>query len=267
MTRVLQTVHVLRHAARNGWEEYYDSFRLRTWLTGWYVRIVAQVCFFALIGRLLGSAEKTQYLLVGNAILLTTIVSMFAIPSTAWERWAGTLPLLVASPTSSVVVFTGRSVAVLVDALVSSLAAFFVAAPLFGIPLPWPRVLLLVPLVMLVGLSSYALAIFLGGWVVRAPSMRNVTSNVTHTTIMTIAGVNVPIAFYPAAVGWLAHALPLTHGLQAIRDLLNGEPLPTLLPNVGLELVVGAAWFTLAVMTFQRFAEHGRRDGSIEFGG
>jgi ABC-2 type transport system permease protein len=267
VTHVLQTALVVRYAARNGWKEYFTTFSWRTWLIGWYVRVLAQVCFFALIGRMLGSAERTQYLLVGNAILLTTVVSLFAIPSTAWERWAGTLPLLVASPTSAVVVFAGRSLAVVADALLSSLAAFFVAAPLFGIELPWPRVLLLVPLVVVVGLSSYALAIFLGGWVVRKPSMRNVTSNVTHTTIMTIAGVNVPIAFWPGAVEWAAHALPLTNGLQAIRELLQGEPLVALIPNVGLELLVGSVWLALALITFDRFAEHGRRDGSIEFGG
>jgi ABC-2 type transport system permease protein len=267
VTHVLQTALVVRYAARNGWKEYFTTFSWRTWLIGWYVRVLAQVCFFALIGRMLGSPERTQYLLVGNAILLTTVVSLFAIPSTAWERWAGTLPLLVASPTSAVVVFAGRSLAVVADALLSSLAAFFVAAPLFGIELPWPRVLLLVPLVVVVGLSSYALAIFLGGWVVRKPSMRNVTSNVTHTTIMTIAGVNVPIAFWPGAVEWAAHALPLTNGLQAIRELLQGEPLVALIPNVGLELLVGSVWLALALITFDRFAEHGRRDGSIEFGG
>ena len=267
MTRVLETALVVRHAARNGWAEYFTTFSWKTWLIGWYVRVLAQVCFFALVGRMLGSDERTQYLLVGNAILLTTIVSLFAIPSTAWERWAGTLPLLVASPTSAVVVFAGRSLAVVCDALASSLAAFFVAAPLFGIDLPWPRVLLLFPLVALIGLSSYSLAIFLGGWVVRKPSMRNVTSNVMHTTIMTIAGVNVPLAFWPLGVEWAAHALPLTHGLLAIRDLLAGEPLASLLPNVGLELLVGCAWLALAIVTFDRFAEHGRRDGSIEFGG
>jgi ABC-2 type transport system permease protein len=267
VSRVRQTALVVRYAARNGWKEYFTTFTWKTWVIGWYIRVLAQVCFFALIGRMLGSPERTQYLLVGNAILLTTVVSLFAIPSTAWERWAGTLPLLVASPTSPVVVYAGRSLAVVADALLSSLAAFFVAAPLFGIDLPWPRTVLIVPLVALIGLSSYALAIFLGGWVVRKPSMRNVTSNVTHTTIMTVAGVNVPLAFWPAAVAWAAHALPLTHGLQAIRDLLRGEPLVDLLPNVALELLVGLGWLALALLTFDRFAERGRRDGSIEFGG
>jgi ABC-2 type transport system permease protein len=266
MTRARETLRVLRHAAVCGWNDYTVTFTWKTWLAGWFVRVVAQVSFFALIGRLLGSDERTQYLLVGNAILLMTVVSMFAIPSTAWERWAGTMPLLVASPTSAVLVFAGRSVWVLADGLASAVGAFFVAAAIFGIELPWPRVLLVVPLALLVGLSSYALALFLGGWVVRAPSMRNVASNVTHTTIMAIGGVNVPLAFYPGAVRGFAHVLPLTHGLEAIRDLLHGTGAAAILANAGLEAAVGAGWLALAFVTFDRWAEHGRRDGSIEFG-
>lgn len=262
----MSTLLVLRSAAICGWSEYYSIFSWRTWLTGWYVRVLAQVSFFALIGKLLGSDAKTQYLLVGNSVLLATLVSLFAIPSTAWERWAGTLPLLVAAPTRAVVVFAGRSVAVLVDAVASSLGAFFAAAAIFGVPLPWPRVLLVAPLVCLVALTSYALALFLGGWVVRAPAFRNVASNMTHTTIMAIAGVNVPVSFYPRPVEWLATILPLTHGLRAIRGVLAGGSAGGILANAGVELAVGLAWLALALVTFERFAEHGRRDGSIEFG-
>ena len=266
MTRGTYTANVVRHAAISGWEDYYDTFRLRTWLGGWYVRVLAQVSFFALIGRLLESDAKTHYLLIGNSMLLAAAVTMWAIQSTAWERWAGTLPLLVASPTSSVVVFTGRSLAVAFDGLVTSLAAFAVAAPLFGVGLPWPRALLLVPILTLIVLSTYGFALFVAGWVVRAPSTRNVASNVAHTTMMTICGVNVPLAFYPDAVQGIAHALPLTHGLEAIRDLLRGAPAAEILPNIGLELAVGLSWFALAVLTFDRLAERGRHDGSIEFG-
>ena len=266
MRRVREIAAVVRYAAINGWEEYYDTFRLRTWLAGWYVRVLAQVSFFALIGRMLESDEKTRYLLIGNSMLLAAAVTMWAIQSTAWERWAGTLPLLVASPTSSVVVFTGRSLAVAFDGFVTSLAAFAVAAPLFGVGLPWPRSLLLVPLLTVIVVSTYGFAVFVGGWVVRAPSTRNVASNVAHTTMMTICGVNVPLTFYPDAVQWLAHALPLTHGLEAIRDLLRGASFAEIVPNGGLELLVGVVWFALAVVTFDRLAERGRRDGSIEFG-
>jgi ABC-2 type transport system permease protein len=118
----------------------------------------------------------------------------------------------------------------------------------------------------LVGASCYALGIFLGGLVLRAMSTRNVVANLTWGTIMAIGGVNVPVSYFPQPVEWLAQALPLVHGLEAIRELLSGGSIAGLLPDVGLELLVGSAWLCLALVTFDRFAERGRHDGSIEFG-
>ena len=63
---------------------------------------------------------------------------------TTTERWAGTLPLLVASPTSPVVVFSARGAYLAVDGSLSALGALFIAGPLFGLHLPWPRVLAVV---------------------------------------------------------------------------------------------------------------------------
>jgi ABC-2 type transport system permease protein len=260
-------VRVLRYAVVTGFQDYSVTFTWKTWLAGWYVRVLFQVVFFALIGRLLGSDARLHYLLVGNALMLAAIGSLFAVAGTTWERRAGTLPLLVAAPSSPLVVFVGRSAWALTDGFVSSIAAFFVAAPLFGLDLPWPRTLLVVPLTALVAGSCYALGTFLGGLVLRAMSMRNVAANITWGTIMAIGGVNVPVSYYPEPVQWLAQVLPLTHGLEAIRELLAGEPFGSLVPDAGLELLVGCSWLALALITFNRLAEGGRRDGSIEFGG
>jgi len=262
---VRHVLRVLRHAAATGYQDYKTIYTWRTWLIGWYLRVVAQVVFFALIGELLGSRARTHELLVGAAVLLATVTSFIAVASTAWERWAGTLPLLVASPSSAVVVFAGRSVTFIGDGVVTSLGSFLAAAAIFDLPLPWPRILLVAPLTLLVAVSSYMLAIFLGGLVLRAMSTRNVVSNLATGTIMAIGGVVVPVGYYPQPVQWLANILPLTHGLEAIRDLLAGEAAAEILPNVGLEAAVGLGWLGLALLTFNHLAESGRRDGSIEF--
>jgi ABC-2 type transport system permease protein len=262
---VRHVLRVLRHAAITGYQDYKTIYTWRTWLAGWYLRVVSQVIFFALIGELLGSRARTHEILIGAAVLLATVTSFIAVASTAWERWAGTLPLLVASPSSPVIVFAGRSVTFIADGVLTSLGSFFAAAVIFGLPLPWPHVLLIVPLTLLVALSSYMLAIFLGGLVLRAMSTRNVVSNLATGTIMAIGGVAVPVTYYPEPVQWFANLLPLTHGLQSIRDVLNRAPAADILANVALEALVGLGWLGLALLTFNRLAEGGRRDGSIEF--
>ena len=64
----------------------------------------------------------------------------------------------------------------------------------------------------------------------------------------------------------LAGLLPVTHGLDAVRGVLDDAPAATVLRDIGLEgVLVGAGWLALALLTFQRLADAGRRDGSIVF--
>jgi ABC-2 type transport system permease protein len=261
----VKTLRVLRYAALSGYHDYAGIYTWKTWLAGWYVRVLFQVAFFALIGKLLGSDERVHFLLVGNAVMLAALGALFAVAGTTWERRTGTLALLVASPSSPVVVFTGRSVWALTEGILSSVTVFYVAAAIFGLDLPWPRALLYVPLVTVVALSTYALGTFLGGLVLRAMSTRNVVANIASGTMLAVCGVNVPVDYFPAPVAWFSQVLPLTHGLEAIRGLLAGSGAWDVLGNVGLELLVGSGWFLLALLTFNRLAENGRRDGSIEF--
>lgn len=265
MKSARETAAVLRYAFLSGWHDYQTIYTWKTWLVGWFLRVVAQVSFFGLIGQLLGSQQATEFLVVGNAVLLAALGTMFSIASTSWERWQGTLPLLVACPTGSVLVFLGRSTFWIPDAISSSLGTFFVCAAIFDIALPWPSVLLVVPLVTLVALSTYCLGVFLGGLVVRNPNLRNLVANLTWLTMAAICGVNVPLSFDPEPLRWLANGLPLTHGLQAIRGIVDGEAASTIAVQAGLEAVVGAIFLALAFLTFDRFAERGRRDGTIEF--
>lgn len=265
MTRAGHALHVARRASRVGVADYYGAMSPQVWAGGWFLRMLAQVTFFALIGRLLDSAATVHFLVVGNATMLAALGALLATQSSAWERWAGTLPLLVASPTSAVAVFASRSLVVAADGMAISLGAFVVIVPLFGVAVAWPQAFALPLLVLVVALSVYALGTFLGGIAARVPNTRNVLANVAQVTMMAICGVNVPLSFYPEPVQWLAQLLPLTHGLAAIRDLLAGEAAAVVLANVGLELAVGAGWLLLALFSFDRLAEAGRRDGSIEF--
>lgn len=229
------------------------------------MRVLAQVAFFALIGRLLDSTQAVHFLLVGNAVMIACLQAMFVVASTTWERMAGTFPLLVAAPASQLTVFLGRSVHWLASGLASATAGLFLIGPLFGLPLPWPRVLWLLPLTALVAVTTYLFGAALGALVMRAVDARNLVMNLATLTMMAISGVMVPVVFWPAWVQHIAQVLPLTHGLQAIRDLLDGAPLHTLAAPVATEAAVGAGWLLITVVFFRRLAESGRRDGSIDF--
>ena len=141
----MSAVTVMEHAFRAGIADYRAIFTWRSWLLGWMLRVIAQVSFFALIGLRVADERSAFYLLIGNALAVAAQTGVFSLNMTTTERWAGTLPLLVASPTSPVVVFSARGAYLAVDGSLSALGALFIAGPLFGLHLPWPRVLAVVP--------------------------------------------------------------------------------------------------------------------------
>lgn len=266
MTALASTLNVMHYAFRAGIADYRAIFGWKAWLTGWLVRVVAQVAFFAFIGERLGDEETTYYLLVGNSLLIAAQVGVFSLNMTSAERWAGTLSLLVASPSSPVVVFAARGSYLAIDGALSALSALFIAGPLFGMDLPWPEVLAVVPLTMVVALASYGFGTFLAGIVFRYRSINSLVVVTTYVTLMAACGVNVPLSYYPKPLAILSHFLPLTNGLLGIREVLAGGTAEAVVGHAALEAAVGGGWMALALLSFNRLASRGRRDGSLDFG-
>ncbi len=260
-------VRVMRHSLIQGIAEFRQVYTWRSWIGGWLVRLLSQVAFFGLIGRLLGSRETEQFIVVGNAVAVITLEAMVVIASSAWERFQGTLPLLVASPSGPVGVYLGRGIQWLGTGMVSSTAAFVIVPVLLRVSLPWPRAAAAIPVIAVVGLSSYAFGCFLASVVLRFLQLQWLVLNFGYLVPMTICGVNVPVSYWPLWLQGIADALPLTHGLHAIRLLLGSAPAGMILSQLGQEVLVGCGWLAVAAVSLRRLAEHGRADGSIEFAG
>jgi ABC-2 type transport system permease protein len=265
LTRIREIWRVVRYSVVSGAYDYFEIYTLKSWVLGWLVRVLSQITFFALIGRLLDSEAQTHFLLIGNAIVIAAMGGIFALFMTTAERANGTLSLLVASPSSPAIVFASRGVYVTADAAFSALLGLFIVGPIFDLALPWPEVVMVVPLTVLVGFSAYAFSTFLAGLVLRHRESNGLVVNATIVSLMTLCGINVPISFFPEPLEWIASLLPVTNGLEAIRDVLNGEGARVILANAAAEAAVLLGWLTLALATFGRFVGHGRRDGSLEF--
>ena len=266
MTAIATTVNVMHHAFRAGLADYRAIFTWKSWLAGWMVRVIAQVAFFALLGERIGDDQKTFYLLVGNSILVAALTGVFSLNLTSAERWAGTLPLLVASPSSPVIVFSARGSYLAVDGALSALAALFIAGPMFGMDLPWPRVLAVVPLTAIVALASFCFGTFLAGIVFRFRNINSIVVMTTQVTLMAACGINVPFSYYPDALEWFSRVLPVTNGLLAIRGIFDGAAASTILLDAAFEGAVAAGWMTVALLSFNQLASRGRRDGSLDYG-
>lgn len=265
MNRLRTTLTVLRCAIQSGLADFATIYTWRTWTLGWLSRVLAQVAFFALIGRLLDSPDATRFLLIGNAVLIAVVEAAFVVASTTWERRTGTLPLLIAAPASPFVVFFGRSLYWLASGTASASIALFVLGPVFGVTLPLPAALAAVPLIGLVSFAAYCLGLALAGLVLNAMLLRNIVGNLLWWTLALLGGVQVPTAFWPTWAERVAAVLPVHHGLTAVRALLDGGQSAVVMREATWEAVVAVAWFAVAALSFDRLARRGRRDGSIEF--
>jgi ABC-2 type transport system permease protein len=256
--------NVLLWAARAGMADHAVMFTLRTWIFGWFMRMLAQVLFFLTVGNLLGPGQA-RYLLVGNAVLMVTMHGLYATASTTWELENGTLGLLVASPSSPSTVLAGRSLFWLPDGLACGLGALLLLAPVAGLPLAFGSVLAAVAVMVVTGLSCYCLGLFLGALVLSASDLRNVVSNGTLTVMMALCGPEFPPGSLGPFFGRVGEFLPLTHGLQAVRDEFAGASTGQVAGLAAQELAIGCCWLVAALAVLQSRARRSRHEGAALF--
>jgi ABC-2 type transport system permease protein len=262
--RLRRGAMVVCWAARAGMADHAVMFTVRTWLAGWFLRMLAQALFFLTIGNLLGPGQA-RYLLVGNAALMVTLHGLMTTASTTWELENGTLALLVASPSNPTLVLLGRSMFWLPDGLACAMGAVVILGPVAGLHLTAGSVAAVAGLLTVTALSSYCLGLFLGALVLTADDLRNVVSNSVLTVMMALCGPEFPPSSLGPVLGRLGAGLPLTHGLAAVRLVLAGGPGGQVAALAAEEAAVGACWLAAAVLVLGRRARRSRHAGAALF--
>jgi ABC-2 type transport system permease protein len=69
-----------------------------------------------------------------------------------------------------------------------------------------------------------------------------VLGNIVVGTLLVVCGVNVPLDELPNGLSTIAQGLPLTHGIEAARQLASGATLDSVFGLIGTEALVGAIW-------------------------
>ncbi|TYB39381.1 ABC transporter permease [Actinomadura chibensis] len=261
------TLRIVREALILGFAEMGAVYTWRTWTFGWLVRLLCQATFYALLGGYVGDDTTMRYVLVGNIVVLACMESTIVVISLAGERRMGTLPLLAIAPSGHLPVYLGRGLQWTVTGLVSSLTAWLVLPPLLGVPLPWPRAGYAIPVIVLILASSYGYGCALAGVALRTRGAEWLVLNFAYGIVMTFGGVNVPVSVWPGPLRTAANALPVVHGLEAVRGILDGAPIGHVAGLLATEALVGACWYAVAAVSMDRLVSAGRRDGTLDHAG
>jgi ABC-2 type transport system permease protein len=221
-----------------------------------------QILFFTYLGRFAGSQDDS-FFIVGNATQVAAMSGIYGMTmGIANERQFGTLSPLLATPANRLALFSGRAVPFVLNGLVVSAFGFAVAWVLLDFRLDGS----IAALVVAVGVttcSCVALGLLIGSIGLRA---RDVFfgANLVYFLMLLVCGVNIANEDLPGWLGAIGRGLPLTHGIDAAREIANGGSLADVRGLLLTEIGIGLVYAAVAYGLFRFFEAEGRRRGTLE---
>jgi ABC-2 type transport system permease protein len=222
-----------------------------------------QILFFAYLGRFTGLRDDT-YFVVGNAVQVSAMSGIYAMTLTiANERYFGTLSPVLATPASRPALFLGRAMPVIANGLLVSVFGFAVGATFLRFHLDAAAIAPLALVLVVTVSSCTGLGMLIGSIGLRA---RDVffASNLVYFLMLLVCGVNIPTEELPGALEAVSAVVPMTHGIEAARDVVAGASLADVAGLVLTEAAIGAAYAAAAFGLFRFFELEGRRSAALE---
>lgn len=224
---------------------------------------VFQLLFFAFLGRQLGVADDSFYV-VGNAVLAASALCLFGGSMAVLnERRFGTLGHVLLSPRSRALIWIGRGLPYAGNGLLVAAFTLVVGATVLDVHVPAGAWLGIVLTLAAAALACAAFGLVLGAFALRVRDAWLINNTVV-TLMVLISGTNVPRASLPGWMQAVGAVIPVTHAAAAARALVGGGTLGSAAPQIGGELLVGAAYAVLAALLLRFFEAESRRRASLD---
>ncbi|HEX6470767.1 MAG TPA: ABC transporter permease [Streptosporangiaceae bacterium] len=246
------------------------SFRaLFDWLNPWiYIPCliivpIFQMLLFVYIGRSAG-VESDSFFVIGNALQFSAIPCLFAMGHTITaERFTQTLGIVLSTPAPRIPLLLGRSLPVIVNGWFVAMFCLAVGGRLVGVGVP-ATAWIPVALTVVVGMTSCAglgLVTAALGLRVRDTATLN---NIIIGGLLIFCGANVPIGSLPRWMQVISQWIPLTHAIEAARDIAAGATLHAVTPLLLRELMIGAVFVMLGLASVRVLERQSRRHATLE---
>ena len=248
------------------------AFRERSWMIGDTVFPVLAMATFVLVYRGLGAPPAYEaFVVLGGAMIaywnnvLWSMASQFF-----WEKEQGQLQLYLITPVSRMSILLGMALGGMV--MTTTRAVVIVAAGLaiFHIPLPLERVPAALGLFVLTLAALYGLGMILSSVFFLWGREAWYTATLFQEPVYLLSGFYFPVSALGNIVASVAALVPITLGLDGIRQVLYGDLARGLLP------VVWTVPILLALLVLYLFLAHraltameilGKREGRLTIRG
>jgi len=210
---------VLRSHARAAWAAFGTTLRMNAPDAFVLFTIVVQPLIVALLAMWMlveRGASSAIYVVVGSGMTgLWSGLLFLGGNSINWERWTGTLELLVGQPTPVSVVVFGKNLAIVVQSLSGMVACYALAALLFHQPLTVAQPALFAGSLLLTGVAFVTFGLMIAPLFLLSPAVQNF-QNALEFPIYLLCGFLFPIALLP---GWTTPASYILSPYWAARAL------------------------------------------------
>jgi ABC-2 type transport system permease protein len=171
-----------------------------------------------------GNVPYLDYLAPGIMAQSALFIAIFYGIQIIWERDAGVLTKLLATPTPRVALVAGKAFAAGVRAIVQAVVVLLVAA-LLGVGLTANPLKLLGTLVAVVLGTAFfcCLSVTLAGWVLKRERLMGIGQAITMPLFFA-SNALYPVAIMPGWLKALSYVNPLSYEVGALRGLLIGVP-------------------------------------------
>ena len=197
-------------------------FRSNSWMIQETVLPVLAVSAFAYAYRAMEApAAYTGFLVLGAAMTTFWLNVLWGMGAQLyWERDSGNLELYVMSPAPMTAILTGMAIGGMITTVIRATAITVAGVFLFDVPINpsswWLLVLgFVVTLAALYGLGMLFASLFLL-WGREAWHL----VSLLQEPVYLLSGTNFPVSILPRAVALFASAIPLTLGMDAMRQVL-----------------------------------------------
>ncbi len=212
-----------------------------------------RVIAFVLVYRALGAPpEYTGFVILGGAMMAFWANVLWSMAGQLhWERQSGNLELYLMAPPSLLWILAGMAFGGMLTTLTRAIFITLMGTLIFGVTyqitsIPLLAVVFLLTLIALYGLGSMLASLYLfynrEVWAVQ---------EMIQEPVALVTGMYFPVRTLGGLAGGLASLIPMTLGLDAMRQLtLGGQWIPLLSVPVEIALlailavgfVAGAAW-------------------------
>ena len=210
--------------------------------------IFASIAFFMVDTG--NSSGTLLYVALGAGLMGVWSATLFGSGGAIqWQRWQGTLELMVGAPPPFVAVLLPLTVATATLGLYSIVATLAWGRIFFGAPLDFAN-----PFQLAVALPTTILSLGMLGLLLASTFVlyrhANAFSNLLEYPVWLITGLLVPLSLLPGWVGPLSWVLAPTWGMRAIRDAAFGG---NAWPEIALCAALGAVYVALGAIALRNF--------------